>query len=85
MDSSLLIKRVKGRVEFVKFQHPYLYYRCDDGFLFTIHIDDTLSGKENKFTGDIQKGTPFPAKDKAILYMRWIRKEMREQDGSTDV
>lgn len=51
------------KVTFVRYQSGSLWYRCDDGFEFPVPIDDT---------GD----AAFLPEDKAIIYMRWIRKHL---------
>lgn len=52
---------VKGRSTFQHYRAGYLYYKTDTGFEFTIPISDT-----NEAT--------FPAEEKSLLLMRWIRK-----------
>jgi hypothetical protein len=55
--------RVQGEVNFVHYQDGNLIYRCNDGFEFPVPISDCGSAR-------------FPAKEKAMLFMRWIRKHM---------
>lgn len=63
-----LTQRVKGSVKFSFFRDGSLWYATDDGWEFPIPVDDTANE---------QGGSPtFPASDKAITYMRWIRKHM---------
>ncbi len=54
---------VKGLVRFSFCQGGYLYYKTDSGLEFPIPIEDTV-------------GATFLAEDKAIFFMRWIRKHM---------
>ena len=54
---------VKGKVKFMYYRKDNLYYRTDNGFVFPVPVSDT---------GDAS----FLAEDKAILFMRYIRKEM---------
>ena len=68
IDTNLLKQRVKGMVVFNYFQDMNLYYRTDDGWTFPIPVSDTVNG---------QGSAPvFPATEKAIQFMRWIRKHM---------
>lgn len=54
---------VKNRkVKFLYFREKELWYEVvDTGFMFPVHADDVGTGI-------------FKAEDKAILFMRWIRK-----------
>jgi hypothetical protein len=58
-----LKERVTGLVEFIRLEDGALWYICDDGFEFPVPLTDT-------------KGAVFEAEDKAIFFMRWIRKHM---------
>lgn len=58
-----LKSRVKGQVQFVHYQDGNLIYRCDDGFEFPVPLSDCGSAR-------------FLAQEKAMLFMRWIRKHM---------
>lgn len=58
-----LKSRVKGQVQFVHYQDGNLIYRCDDGFEFPVPLSDCGSAR-------------FLAQEKAMLFMRWIRKRM---------
>jgi hypothetical protein len=58
-----LKSRVKGEVTFQHYQDGSLIYRCDDDFQFPVPISDCGSAR-------------FPAKEKGMLFMRWIRKHM---------
>jgi hypothetical protein len=50
-------------VKFVCYRDGELTYRTEDGFEFPVPISDTGTGT-------------FLAEDKAILFMRWIRKQL---------
>lgn len=68
---SLLTDRVKGSVNFSFFKDDCLWYKTDDGFEFPVPITDTTNA---------QGGSPtFLATDKAIYFMRWIRKAMEKE------
>jgi hypothetical protein len=54
---------VTGKVKFLYYRKGELYYQCENGFIFPVPIDDT---------GDAS----FNSEDKAILFMRWIRKAL---------
>jgi hypothetical protein len=54
---------IRGNVEFLHYRKGYLYYRCENGFVFPVPVEDT---------GDAS----FNATDRAMLFMRWIRKEL---------
>ncbi len=60
-----LIDLVKDNqmVTFVYFRDEEFWYSCENGFLFPISIAEATNSK-----------VTFLAKDKAILFMRWIRK-----------
>lgn len=58
-----LKKRITGQVTFQYYQDGNLIYRCDDGFQFPVPVSDCGTAK-------------FAAQDKAMLFMRWIRKFM---------
>lgn len=61
---SLLNDRIKDKhVRFVSARRGALIYQCDDGFKFEVPIDEMGDGE-------------FKAEDKAIYFMRWIRKGM---------
>lgn len=51
------------RVKFKHYSQGDLWYVCDDGFEFPVPITDTGTGV-------------FQAEDKAILFMRYVRKHM---------
>lgn len=62
-DTSLLKSRVTGRVKFARCADQALWYKTDDGWEFPVPLDDT-------------KGATFLAEEKAIFFMRWIRKHI---------
>lgn len=53
------------KVKFLRYQAKELWYVTECGFEFPIQISDT---------GD----AAFVAEDKALLFMRWIRKHLDE-------
>jgi len=62
-----LKNRVDGVVKFVRLADSELWYVCEDGFEFAVPLEDT-------------KGAVFKAEDKAMYFMRWIRKHMAMLD-----
>ena len=58
---------IKGTVEFLYYRKGELYYKCENGFTFTVPVSDT---------GDAS----FGANDRAMLFMRWIRKELAKAE-----
>jgi hypothetical protein len=58
---------VKGSVEFQFYRKGNLHYLCENGFEFRIPIDDTGDGV-------------FLPTDRAMLFMRWIRKELENYE-----
>lgn len=54
---------VKGNVHFQFYRKGELYYKTDCGFEFRVPADDTGDGV-------------FLNKDRAMLFMRYIRKEL---------
>ena len=57
------------QVHFTHYQKNYLWYRHDNGFEFPVPVEDTQDGM-------------FLASDKAMLFMRYMRKELaRIEDG----
>lgn len=54
---------VDKKVFFVRFQDGNLWYRGENGFEFPVPITDAESGA-------------FLAEDKAVHFMRWIRKHI---------
>jgi len=60
------IKELVGdnkRVTFSFYRKGELWYKCDNGFMFPVPIDDTGDGT-------------FLNEDKAMLFMRYIRKQL---------
>jgi len=55
-------------VRFLYYRDKELWYETEDGFQFPVPINDTGTGT-------------FKAEDKAILFMRWIRKRMEEVEA----
>ena len=51
------------QVEFIKFDSDQLWYKTESEFLFPVPISDTGAAS-------------FISKDKAILFMRWIKKHL---------
>ena len=60
-----------GNVSFNYYRKGDLYYECENGFLFRVPIDDT---------GDAS----FNSTDRAMLFMRWIRKELEASTAGVD-
>lgn len=59
-----ILERVKDKiVRFAFYRDGNLWYSCEDGFVFPVPLDDIGTAT-------------FMAKDKAILFMRYIRKQM---------
>jgi hypothetical protein len=56
--------RVQGNVTFAYYQDGSLFYRCDDDFTFPVPVTDCGSAR-------------FPAVEKGMLFMRWIRQHMQ--------
>ena len=60
------------KVHFVLYRKGHLHYKTDDGFEFTVPIEDCGDGV-------------FLAEDKAILFMRYIRKQLAANaEGQSD-
>jgi len=51
------------KVKFAFYRDKILYYKTEKGLLFEVPISDTGNGC-------------FNAEDKALLFMRWIRKQI---------
>ena len=67
-----LTEMVKDKtVRFVHYRDGELTYRTEDGFEFPVPISDTGTGT-------------FQAEDKAIFFMRWIRKQLDAVKGWED-
>lgn len=71
IETETLKARVKGRVRFVYFRDGALYYACDDGWEFPVGVAETINAQGCSPT--------FLAEDKAIVFMRWIRKAMESE------
>ena len=56
-----MIDHVRGRVKFQYYREGNLYYQTETGVLFAVPISDTAEAT-------------FLAEDKAILFMRYLRK-----------
>jgi hypothetical protein len=54
----------KRQVVFQFYRKGYLYYKTECGFIFPVPISDTGDGQ-------------FNAQDNAMLFMRYIRKEVK--------
>jgi hypothetical protein len=54
---------IKGSVTFVKYHNGNLYYQCETGLQFPVPVSDTGNAE-------------FVASDKAMLFLRWIRKHL---------
>ncbi len=52
------------KVYFVKYKNEEFIYRTECGFEFIVPLEET-------------KGGTFLAEDKAMFFMRWIRKHMK--------
>ena len=57
------------QVEFIKFDNENLWYKAENGFMFPVPIADTGSAI-------------FNPKDKALLFMRWIKKHLDNVGGT---
>jgi hypothetical protein len=56
-------EHVSGTVKFVKYLGGNLYYRTESGLEFAVPISDTGNAT-------------FPAEEKGMMFMRWIRKHL---------
>ena len=52
------------KVRFLHYKQKELWYVTETGFEFPVHIDDVGDGI-------------FKAEDKALLFMRWIKKHIK--------
>ena len=68
MNKITLIDHVKGTVDFTFYRAGHLYYVTEMGLEFAVPIDDI---------GD----ATFMAEDKAILFMRYIRKHLEQLES----
>lgn len=60
-----IIDHVRGQAHFQYYRKSMLVYKTDSGLVFEVPIDDT---------GDAS----FPATDKALFFMRWIRQALKD-------
>ena len=60
-------EHVQGKVHFQFYRKGYLFYKTDSGLEFTVPIDDVGDGV-------------FLNEDKAMLFMRYIRKQLEAND-----
>jgi hypothetical protein len=60
-----ITEHVKGQVHFSFYRAGNLYYKTDTGLEFPVSVQDA---NDNSAT--------FLAEDKAIYFMRWIRKHL---------
>ena len=60
MSKEFLKECVTGTVSFAYYRKGNLWYKCKNGFLFPVPIEDT---------GD----ATFSSEDKGLLFMRWIK------------
>jgi hypothetical protein len=68
VDTAKLKELVKDKtVSFVRYRSNELWYKCENGFEFPVPISDI---------GD----ATFLATDKAMLFMRYIRKQMEAME-----
>jgi len=61
---------VKGNVFFLYYRKEELYYQCQNGLVFRVPVSDTGDATFFIFI-----------EDKAMLFMRWIRKELDSQNS----
>ncbi len=54
---------VRNNATFKYYRKGFLYYECDNGFIFPIPIEDTGDGT-------------FPVVERGMLLMRWIRRAL---------
>jgi len=59
------------KVTFVRYRNNELIYKTECGFEFPIHTSDTGNGV-------------FKPEDKAITFMRWIRKQILEIEKESE-
>lgn len=68
----MLKDRIKGKVTFQYYQDKNLVYKCDDGFLFNVPIEDCGF-------------TRFEYEDKGMLFMKWIQKAMKVSESDKEI
>lgn len=64
-----LKKHVEGNVNFSFYRAGYLWYKTDSGLEFCVPVSEA---DDNSAT--------FMAQDKAIYYMRWIRRYLEQKE-----
>lgn len=62
---------IKGTVTFSYYRSGQLWYTCGNGFIFPVPVDDTGDAK-------------FEATDKGMLFMRYIRKYIKELNDANN-
>jgi hypothetical protein len=63
-----LVEMLKGKVYFQFYRKGELFYKTDSGFEFRVPCEDAGDGV-------------FLAEDKAVLFMRYIKKEIKESEA----
>lgn len=58
-----LKEHIKGTATFIRYSKGELWYKTEAGLEFAVPVSDTGDGS-------------FMANDKAMLFMRWIRKQL---------
>ena len=71
INTETLKSRVKGYVNFSFFRDGTLWYVCQDGWEFSIPMEDTMNSQGSSPT--------FDAQMKGIYCMKWIRKAMKNE------
>lgn len=66
-----LSDHVKGKAHFSFYRGGYLYYKTDSGLEFPVPVEDTDSAT-------------FLNEDKALFFMRWIRKHLENLNNGQD-
>jgi hypothetical protein len=65
--------RDNKKVTFVYYKERELWYKTENGFLFPVPIEDTGTAS-------------FNHEDKAMLFMRWIRKHIKYlEDAKSEI
>ena len=70
MEYKMNIKNIVSngkKVTFLKYQNDELWYITEDGFEFPVPLDDTGNAS-------------FNSSDKALIFMRWIRKHIEKNN-----
>lgn len=58
-----VLEWIAGTVKFQFYRSGDLYYKCQNGFVFTVPVSDTHDAV-------------FKDEDRGIFFMRWIRKNI---------